>query len=273
MRWLIGVELARHRRDAGLSLAQVSAATGIGRPKLGHMETGLYRQHADDISTVLGAYGVPSEDIARVAALAGHANARTWWAPWESAIPEWMRTMVGLEGMAEREFLFEPLVIPGLLQTEDYALALTQAAVIVRPDRRERVVSFRRERAARLTAHEPLDLHVVIGEAALGLSVGDEPARRHQLEHLIRMAQQPNVAIQVIRPEGGSHGALAVGQFMALKLPETRPVVYVELLDGACYIHEPDLVTTYTMVADTLRQVALSPAESLALIKGLVSAA
>ncbi|MFV2019456.1 Scr1 family TA system antitoxin-like transcriptional regulator [Micromonospora sp. LOL_023] len=79
--------------------------------------------------------------------------------------------------------------------------------------------------------------------------------------------------MQIIRPEDGPHAAGAIGKFVVLDFDRVRPIAYTELLDGAMYIQDPDGVRTYTMVADNLRQAALSPADSRALIRELADAA
>lgn len=274
LRWLIGAELSRYRREVPMSLTELAAETGIGKPKLGHMESGRYQQFPEDIAKVLRVCGADAPAIDRLTSLAGRSDARTWWAPWAQVMPDWFKTYVGLEGLADGAFVFESMVIPGLLQTEEYAQALTLGTGFVRPDHAERFVSFRQARARRLTDEEaPLTLHAVIGEAALRLRVNGEETRLAQLEHLVRMSKLPNVTVQVLRPEDGPHAAGAIGNFTVLDFGRVRPIAYTELLDGAMYVQDPDGVRTYKMVADDLRQVALSPADSRALIRELAGAA
>lgn len=271
LRWLIGVELANYRKDAALTQAEAARRSGILKPKLSSMESGRYQQHPDDVGTLLACYGVPQGDVDRLTSLTGRSESRSWLAPWSHVVPDWVRTFVGLEGLAETEFVYEPLVIPGLLQTIEYAEELTRATSFVRPDHSERFVSFRLARAARLTAEPPLTLHAVIGEAALRLSVGSAGLRRTQYEHLLAMAGEPNVTIQVVRPEDGPHGA-GTGQFAILEFERARPIAYSELLDGASYVQDQDEVATYRMAADSVRSVALSAEKSKALIQDMINA-
>lgn len=256
-----------------MTLVELAGRTGIGKPKLGHMETGRYQQFPEDIATVLRACGADQPAIDRLTTLATRSDAKTWWAPWAAVMPDWFKTYVGLEGLADGAFVFESMVIPGLLQTEDYAQALTLGTGFVRPDHAERFVSFRQTRARRLTDDDPLVLHAVIGEAALRLRVNGDETRRAQLAHLITMSELPNVTVQVLRPEDGPHAATPLGKFVLLDFVSVRPIAYTEVLDGAMYVQDPDGVRTYNMVADNLRQVALLPAESRALIRELAGAA
>jgi transcriptional regulator with XRE-family HTH domain len=271
LRWLIGVELARYRNLAKLSLSEASAQTGMGKAKLGHLETGRQQQSPDDIAELLTAYGAEQRDIDRLTSLTGRADEATWWAPWAQVVPDWLKTFVGLEGLAESEFVFEPIIIPGLLQTEGYAAAVTAGTPRVRADHSERFVGFRMARTRRLTDPDrALRLHAVLTEGALRLAVGDPKLRRAQLEHLVAMAELPTVTIQVVRPEDGPHTALT-GQFVVLGFESVRSIGYVELHDGAVYLQDPDQVRSYTMVAGNLQRVALGPEQSVALIQSMIT--
>lgn len=271
LRWLIGVELARYRNLAKLSLAGASERTGMSKAKLGHLETGRQQQAPDDIADLLDAYGAEQRDIDRLTSLTGRADEATWWAPWAQVVPDWLKTFVGLEGLAESEFTFEPIIIPGLLQTEEYAAAATAGTPRVRADHGERFVGFRMARTRRLTDPErPLRLHAVFTEGALRLAVGDPELRRAQLRHLLAMAELPTVTIQVVRPEDGLHTALN-GQFIVLGFENVRSIGYVELHDGAVYLQDPDQVQTYTMVAENLQRVALGPEQSVAFIQSMIT--
>jgi transcriptional regulator with XRE-family HTH domain len=267
LRWLIGSDLARYREEAGLSLAEASARTHISKAKLHHLEFGRQTQDPDDIAKLLTAYGVPDRDIDRLTNLSGRADEANWLAPWAAVVPDWLKTMVGLEGLADSVFTFQPLIIPGLLQTQDYASAITANSRSIRQDHGERFVSFRMARTRRLTDPDrPLSLHAVLTEAALRLAVGTPDVRREQLEHLVAMADLPNITIQVVRPEDGPHPALG-GNFVILDFGEAaRPVVYVELKDGAVYLQSHEEVAAYTMVASDVQRVAMSPEQSRELI-------
>lgn len=271
LRWLIGVELARYRNAIKLSLTEASDLSGISRAKLGHLETGRQQQDPDDITLLLATYRVGQHDIDRLISLTTRADEATWWAPWAQVVPDWLKTFVGLEGLAESEFIFEPIIIPGLLQTEQYAAAVTARTPRVRADHSERFVGFRIARTRRLTDPErPLKVHAVLSEGALRLAVGDPELRRAQLQHLLDLAELPTVTIQVVRPEDGPHTALT-GQFAVLGFETARSIGYVELHDGAVYLQDADQVRTYTMVANDLQRAALGPELSLDLIRSMLS--
>ncbi|AUS77992.1 XRE family transcriptional regulator [Actinoalloteichus sp. AHMU CJ021] len=271
LRWLIGVELANYRRQTGLSLSKVAAQLPFTKSKLAHMESGNHQQYPDDVATVLAFYGVPQRDIDRLCSLAGSSDSRAWWAPWSHVMPDWLRTFIGLEGLAESEFVYEPTVIPGLLQTEEYAQELTRATGFVRADHNERFSGFRLARAQRLTGPAPLKLQAVVGEAALRLAVGTEQTRQDQYKHLLELARLPNVTLQFVTPERGPHAAL-LGPYYTFDFTLARSIAYAELLDGAVYVQDFDQVTSYKMAAESARSVALSPDESITLLQDMIEA-
>lgn len=270
LRWLIGVELARHRNAARVTLTEASAAVGISRAKLGHLETGRQHQDPDDIALLLKTYGAEQSDIERMITLTGYADEAGWWTGSARVVPDWLKTFVGLERIAEHEFTFEPLVVPGILQCRDYAAALTWASPRVPAEHADLVVDLRLARAQRLTDPErPLRLHAVIGEAAVRLRLGSERVRRAQREHLLAMAELPNIIIQVIKPEHGPHTSVT-GPYVTLDFADVRSIAYVELHDGAVYVQEPGQIRTYQRAARELQQVALDPDESNAWIRSMI---
>jgi transcriptional regulator with XRE-family HTH domain len=271
LRWLVGVELARHREGAGLSMAQVAEMVGMTKAKIGHIETGRQLQSPADIASLLTAYQVDRDTIDRLVALTERADEAAWWTGAAQAVPEWFGTFAGLEHIATREFVFEPTVITGLLQTEAYSRAINSASLLVRAADVDRVVALRLARAERVVdVDDPLELHAVLAEPALRLRVGDAATRRAQLEHLVEMARRPNVTLQVVRPEDGYHDAHQ-GRLILLDFAEVRSIGYVEMVDGAVYLQDPDQVRTCTLIADQLSRIALDPDSSVELIDSLAN--
>lgn len=268
LRWLISVELARHRNNAGLSMTEVAEITGMTKAKLGHLETGRQLQSASDIASLLTAYHVDRDAIDRLVALSERADEAAWWTGAAHAIPEWFRIFAGLERIATREFVFEPLIITGLLQTEAYVRAMGAVSMLVSAADVDRFVDQRLARTQRLTSDEPLQLHAVLTETAIRTHIGDAETRRTQLAHLVAMAQRPNITIQILRAEDGFHDAWQ-GQLILLDFAEVRSIGYTEVIDGAVYVQDPDQVRTCTLVADQLSRIALDPDRSVELIAGL----
>lgn len=273
VRWLIGVELARYREDARLSMTKASARSGITKAKIAHLETGRQQQSAEDIGTLLEVYGTDRWTIARLSELAERSEEASWWTPWSAAIPPWLTTMVGLERIAEREFHYHVApILPALLQTREYAAALTAEAMLVRADLAERVVDFRMARASRLTDPDrPLRLDAVVSSAVLDVEVGAPAVQRAQLTHLAAMAELPNVTVQVLRPEDAVRAGYHASGFVLMSFDAVSQCGYVELLDDAVYVYDRDRLRTYSTCAEDLQRVALSPEQSLALIRSKIT--
>jgi Domain of unknown function (DUF5753) len=125
------------------------------------------------------------------------------------------------------------------------------------------------ERAARLTAENPLQLHAAINEQALRLRVGTPAIMVAQYEHLLALADRPNIILQVVVPERGPHGA-PTGQFVVMDFDKARPIAYTEVQDGAMYVQHPGEVNTYRETASSLREVALSPGDSVSFVADLI---
>jgi hypothetical protein len=270
LRWLIGTELTRFRREARLSVAKASALTGIGSPKIGHMENGRQQQIEQDIATLLSAYGADPRSITRLVEMSSRAEEANWWKPWTDVVDPWFSLYVGLERVADREFVYERDTVPGLLQTPEYATALTGRSMLVRADHVQRVVDFRMARAARLTDPDrPLWLHIVISSWALEIVVGTPEIHHAQLRHLAKMAELPTVTLQVLRPQDGVP-AVYTGRFTLLSFDATSQLCYIELLDDAVYYYNPQRLRTYQLGANDLQRVALSPERSVELIRKML---
>jgi Domain of unknown function (DUF5753)/Helix-turn-helix domain len=267
VRWLVGVELARFRERAGKKIGESAKVIGCSTGKIGHMESGRNHQQPGEVRDLLRFYGADQADIDRLASLAGNAGQQTWWAAWTEVVPDWLKTFVGLEGLAVQSSIYAPLVFPALLQTEAYALGGTSGHVRVRPDHNERTVSLRMERQRRLFAKdEPLRLAVMLEEAVLDRPIGGPDVLRGQLEHVLGLALYDNVEVRILPTAVGAHEAL-VGPFTVLDFAQAQSIAYVELVNGAVYVQDQDQVNGYNLTVDRLRKVALSPEESTAMIQ------
>ncbi len=265
LRWLIGVELHNYRKRAGQTLAAAAKALGCSPGLVGHFEKGLYFPQPEQIAGLLAFYGAPSWDVERLSSLAGRADQRTWLAPWNDVIPDWLRTYVGLEGLASSEIAYSPLVLHALVQTPEYSIGATAGSARVRPDQVERLVSLRMERQRQLlsdTDTGPLRFTLIIEESVLDRPIGGAATMRHQLEHLVEMSQRDNVEILVLPTAVGHHDGLE-GAFTVLHFEQAQSVGYIEYSDGAIYVQDQDQVAAYTRTAESLRSVALSKGESV----------
>ncbi|MGH3882803.1 MAG: helix-turn-helix domain-containing protein [Pseudonocardiaceae bacterium] len=271
LRWLIGVQLTNYRKRAGQTMAAAATAIGCTAGKIGHLESGRNQQQPTEITGLLRFYGADLADIERLASLAGSADRQIWWAPWTDVVPDWLRTFVGLEGLASHVADYATSVFPALLQTEDYSLGLTTGSGRVRPDHHERTVSLRMERQRRLSNDaEPLNLTALIEESVLDRPIGSTATMRAQLQHLIAVSERDNVELLVLPTAIGAHDGL-VGAFTLLDFAAAQSIVYVEIVNGAVYVQDQQQVAGYTRIVDRLRAAALSPARTAEVIRSRLS--
>src|SRR6201995_926766 len=169
--------------------------------------------------------------------------------------------------------LYCPELVPGLLQTEDYARAVIRA---VRPGYDEesverRVIARRARQKELLDRISPLDLALVLNEAVLRRLVGGAPTMAAQLRGLAGAAQRPGVMLQVLPFSAGAHASLE-GGFVLIKFPEeTDPdVVYVEGIMGDLYLESVEEVKRYQSAFERIQAVALPPQETLTFIEKMV---
>lgn len=267
LRWLIGVELANFRKRAGRRGTEAAKAIGCSPGKIGHMESGRNQQQPAEVTDLLRFYGADLADIERLASLAGRVDQQTWWAYSADVVPDWLKTFVGLEGLARTASDYATFVVPALLQTTDYSLGVTVSSGRVRPDHAERVVGLRMDRQRRLDSDsDPLRLVALIEESVLDRPVGGPAAMRRQLEHLISMSDRDNVEIRVLPTSVGWHDA-GVGPFKLLDFARAQSIAYAEIVNGAVYVQDQDQVTGYTRIVAKLREVALSPTDTVEAIR------
>jgi transcriptional regulator with XRE-family HTH domain len=272
LRWLIGVELAHFRNRAGKKAADAAKAIGCSPGKISHLESGRNQQQPAEVTDLLRYYGADLADIERLASLAGGADRSTWWAPWTDVVPDWLRTFVGLEGLACTVSDYATFVVPALLQTSDYSLGATVSSGRVRPDHTERVVGLRMDRQRRLHSDsDPLHLLAMIEESVLDRPVGGPAVMRRQLEHLISMSERDNVEIRVLPTSAGWHDG-GVGPFKLLDFAQAQSIGYLEVVNGAIYVQDRDEVAGYTRIVTRLRELALSPADTVTAIRARLTA-
>ncbi len=272
LRWLVGVQLTNYRKRAGQTMTAAAQAIGCTAGKVGHLESGRNQQQPAEITELLRFYGADLADIERLASLAGSADRQTWWAPWTDVVPDWLRTFVGLEGLASQSSTYSTSAIPALLQTEDYSLGVTTGSGRVRPDHDERTVSLRMERQRRLSNDtEPVNLTALIEESVLDRPIGSTATMRAQLEHLLAISERDNVEVLLLPTAIGAHDGL-VGPFTLLDFAAVQSIVYVEVVNGAVYVQDQQQVTGYTRIVDRLRAAALSPAHTAEAIRSRLSA-
>ena len=264
----LGAELRRLRDEADVTIDVVAERLGCSASKISRIETGHTSATPRDVRDMLSIYGIVGEQSDELVQIAREARQKGWWHPYSTVLTG---SYVGLEAAASSLRAYEPQVVPGLLQTEDYAKAMIRAA---RPDitakEVEQRVRVRLGRQSLLSQDDPIDLWAVLDEAVLSRPVGGDAVMRAQLEALVEVAELPNVTIQVLPFEAGAHAGMD-GTFSILDFPEPGDpeVVYAENATGGLFLEKPEDLQKYIFIFDYIRAAAIRPEESVALIASL----
>ena len=262
------VELRRLREQAGLTCEDVGHRLECSGTRISRMETGRIGARPGDVRELLEIYGVTGAEADSLVQLARDARRKGWWRAYGRVLPPWFEAYVGLESDAARLHDFQPSVVPGLLQTEDYARAVMRGA----PDAGcaediDQQVALRMRRQAILDEPRPPQLQVVLSESVLLVQVGGPVVMRAQLLRLADLAARPDLTLQVLPLRTAAH-AQPAGPFTMLEFadPADPTMVYLEHLTGSLLLEEEDEVQRYRAMFDHLRGEALGPGPSADLI-------
>lgn len=271
-RWL-GSELARLRNAAGLTQREVANRLGCSVARVSYLESGERTAKASELRDVLlDLYGVASTDRDRYLHAANVASQQGWWDRLgEEDVPRTERRYLGIEDGATRLRAFLPSIVHGLLQTPDYTRGVLRSYKTLPEARIVRLIDLRRIRQELLTREDrPLEAHFLLDEAAVTRQVGSPATMKSQLDHIANISDNlPNVTVQVVPFEAGSHGAY-FGPFSILELPwgDDSGVVYVEGLAESRYLEARAEVYEYATLFERLIEMALSPQDSVQFVRG-----
>jgi transcriptional regulator with XRE-family HTH domain len=265
----LGAALRQMRTDAGETREQTAAVIGCSPTKVTYLESGRNVIGKTELIVLIQHYGASAAGkLETLEELRQEAGKRGWWST--ARLPEWLANYVGLETEASSVRSFELELIPGLLQTEQYAREI-HALRGQPPDDLERRVKARLRRQERLTTSEPLRLSALISEAALARCARQPNVAAEQFRQLHGWAQRPNIEIQVLPFDAGLHsgmsGAFTVLSFPNGLLPDTG---WQEYALGGHIIDDPSDVASLTTLYDELRDQALGCGESLTLLAEFV---
>jgi hypothetical protein len=186
-----------------------------------------------------------------------------WLQTFEGELPDRYSTFIGFESEARQLLTYEALLIPGLLQTEDYARAVIRGMLPQATDEEVEARVAARMQRQRVLDGDQLRLWAAVDEAALRRSVGDVAVLGAQVEHLLQAARRPNVALQILPFNAGPHPAL-LGGFVILKFGDigAPDMVYIESEAGDLFLDDEPIVDRYNTTFEHLRATALNFAAS-----------
>jgi len=261
----LGQELRKLRESSGATIDQVAERLSCSSSKISRIETGQSGVSQREVRDILAAYGVGGDHAEGLVEIAREAKQRGWWQLYGSVLTS---AYVGLEAAADEVWSYEVLVVPGLLQTEDYARAMIRAA---RPDiadeEVEQRIRVRMNRQSLLSQDDPLKLALVLDEAVLHRPVGGQRVMREQLERLAAAVELPSVSLRVLPFAAGAHGGMD-GTFTMLRYAESdgHDVVFSANAAGGLFLEKDEEIRRYADIFGRLQGMALPPTQSQEMI-------
>jgi len=259
-----------------MSLDDVARKLGWSTSKVSRIELAKIAVTPADVRALLGALEVISDEVEMLVSLASEDRQPGWWRQYAEVLPAWFEGYLSLESEASRLLAYESEVVPGLLQTEDYATEiLRHSPYTALPDEAARAAELRRARQVRLTGDDPVHLDVVINEAALRRVVGGAEVMGQQLRHLIDRTALSHVVVRVLPFTAGAHPGVD-GSFTVLEFsdPGDPRIVYLDRMTDSDYLEGLRDVAAYRHAHEQLRAAALPPTDSTEMMselaKGLI---
>ncbi|MBV9026282.1 MAG: helix-turn-helix domain-containing protein [Streptomycetaceae bacterium] len=255
----LGSELRRLREQKGMTAEEVAARLLVSQSKISRLENGRRSISQRDVRDLCGVYGV--EDHRMVDSLmqmARESRQQGWWHAFGD-VP--YSVYIGLETDAASLRVYESQIVPGLLQTKNYAeAAIAKMMPEATPEQVEKRMHVRIRRQDRVNdLGSPLRLWAVVDEAALRRVVGNREIMREQLLHLAHLSTLPHVTVQLLPFDSGAHPGLN-GQFAILEFDDATDtsVVYLEGVTSDLYLEKDADVQVYSVMYEHLRAQALS---------------
>lgn len=266
----LGFYLEKLREEHELDAGTVAARIGKHLSTVRRIEQAKTQPDGPVIEALLGVYGVDEAHRLALLNLAENAWRRGWWQEFGDVLDG---TFACLEDEAHLIYSWQAQLIPGLLQTDEYARALFSTGT-PRPSAEEieQRVDARARRAKLLRRTPAPQMHAILGEAALRQQVGQPDTMREQLRHLLDVSDRGNVTLQALPFEAGAHLGLA-GPFVIFGFshPDDPDVAYTENLSGSAYSESEKALKRFRLAWSDIADAALSPEDSVSMIDALIN--
>lgn len=263
----LAAELRRLRERAGLTGDHVAEHMAWSSSKVSRIENAHTAPRTAEIKKLLSLYGVEGQSVEKILALAEEAADRGWWET--NSLPPEYSALIGMEAEAQAALSWAPLIVPGLLQTADYAREVTNGFVeriaAVSPRETRRRVEARLTRQQVLTRDDPLRLSAIIDQSVLYRRFGNQDVMQSQMKQLLRLSERDNISLRIL-PLDGLH-PIGTGAFVLLEFDKVYDVahpdvVYLEHLTGGRYVDEEDETNRYQRSFDRLSDLAMDEGKS-----------
>jgi transcriptional regulator with XRE-family HTH domain len=273
----LAAELRRLRSSTGKTAEDVGRSLGWSKAKISRYELAQGGLKPDDVARLLEFYGVQVSQREQLLALAEEATQRGWWEAYSDVLTEGHLAFIGLEAEATSILEWQINVVPGLLQTEQYAREILTGyheVATISPRAIQRRLETRLTRQQLLTRDEPLEYVALVDESVLYRQRGDRSVMRAQLQRLAGISEMPNVTIRVV-PLKRNHG-LAVDSFAILRFGKAHEttlhdVVSLENLSNELYVEGDTDTYQFRLAFEHLAEESLPPQESQNFILSIAS--
>ncbi|MGH3873421.1 MAG: helix-turn-helix domain-containing protein [Pseudonocardiaceae bacterium] len=268
-RWL-GARLSRYRNERGLSGAQLAGELGVGQPQLSRLETGKAKVTAAALQRLVEVLDIPEADARKLDELRRRSAEPGWWQDYGDILSEPVEMLIELEVEASWIRSYEGHLIPGLLQTRDYAeRIMTAGSMHIRVADIDRYLELRMRRQKRLA--ESMRFTTVLSEAAIRQQVGGPDVLREQLRHITRTTRESDVTVQVVPFTADAHAALGAS-FVIIQWPDEHDAeaVYVDGETSFTVYERDGVIRQYVHAFASVQAQALPPRESLDLIHTVI---
>jgi transcriptional regulator with XRE-family HTH domain len=265
----LGSQLRRIREERGLTLDEAAELVNVSKSALNRMENAQVITHPHEVHYLLIRYEAPDDDLrASLMGLAKAGRSKDWIKRHGSlSLDPVVADYIQLEQDSSAIRMCQPIGIPGILQTPDYARAVMDSANFIPPEGVTREIAFRMARKEVLTRPDPIRFDAVIGEAALHQRMGGAEVMREQLRHLLEASRPANITVRVL-PFDATGNPGFDGPFVMLDVENGNfTVVVIDGLARSIYLEDDAAVERYTVVFEKLCATALSEAESRTLIE------
>ncbi len=249
-------EVRRLRERARLSSTEAAALLGIRQPQLSSVEAGKTGLSAERVRRLGQAAGESSHTFVDALIDFGQRSGKGWWSEYRDVLGAAHLDVAELEDAARSVVTYEPMFVPGILQTQSYAEVIHRGPYRpMPPEQQDAAVRFRVRRGDLLTGERPPVLHAVLHEAALSMTLGASEVMRDQLLHLLELSRLPHVTIQILPFDG----PIAFGTGFVLIEPEERELstVLVSHIEKTLYLDDQETLAKYRNRFATLTGEAL----------------
>jgi transcriptional regulator with XRE-family HTH domain len=264
----LGAELRRLREQTGRTSAEVARELNWSDSKLSRIETAKIGLTDSDLDRLCKVYKIDTAARERLKALTRQSRQRGWWEGYKDVLLDQYEAYIAYEDEASAIHGYHSMVVPGLLQTDEYARAVTVAdSASSNPAVIEQRVQVRMARQAVLSREPAPLVDVILDEAVVRRQVGGPDVMRRQLRRLVTQGQRDNISVRVLPFSVGAHRGIG-GTFILLELAAEigGPLIYCDGMTGGVIRSKPDELKSYQIAFKEISNAALSPSESAAFL-------